>query len=146
MEVDTDFKSNLWELGAAYRVAEYRKTDVEALFGTRYTKQQNKTNIKNGPTLVDVDEDWWDGFVGGRVFTRLSDNWRLVGRADVGAGGSDLVWNLVGFFDYRFKDWGSVFFGYKWMDYDYNNGKKGAHTYTYNATQQGPLCGISFYW
>ena len=27
--------------------------------------------------------------------------------------------------DYRFNDWGSVFFGYKAMDYDYDNDKDG---------------------
>lgn len=148
LEIDVDFKNTLWELGAAYKVAEYTNTDVELLFGARYTRQQNKTNIENGPTLVDVDEDWWNGFVGGRTFTKLSDRWRFVGRADVGTGSGDTntVWNLVGYFDYRFKDWGSMFFGYKWMDYNYDNGKKGADTYTYDATQQGPLAGINFHW
>jgi len=145
-KIDVDYKNTMWELGAAYQVAQYEKTDIELLFGARYTEQQNKTRIKNGPTLVDVDEAWWDGFVGGRTSTRLSDKWHFVARADVGAGGSDLVWNLVGFFDYRFKEWGSVFFGYKWLDYDYDNGKKGANAYTFDAIQQGPLAGINFHW
>ena len=108
VEIDVDFKNTMLELGAAYTVASYEKTDIEVLFGARYTEQQNKTKLKSGPTLVDVDESWWNGFVGGRIFTKLSDKWSLVGRADVGAGTGDknIVWNLSGFADYRFNDWG----------------------------------------
>ena len=146
ISADVTFKNTMVELGAARRVAQFEKTDLELLFGARYTKQQNHTKLEDGTTLVDVKEDWWDGFAGGRVTTRISDNWKFEGRGDIGAGGSDLVWNLGGFFDYRFKDWGSVFFGYKVMDYDYDNEDYGPDRYTYNARQQGPLAGLSLYW
>ena len=144
--VDVTFKNTMVELGAARRVAQFEKTDLELLFGARYTKQQNHTKALNGTTLVDVKEDWWDGFVGGRVITRISDKWKFEGRGDIGTGGSDLVWNLAAFLDYRFKDWGSVFVGYKVMDYDYDNEDYGPDRYTYNARQQGPLAGLSLYW
>jgi hypothetical protein len=85
-------------------------------------------------------------FIGGRVITRINDKWRFVGRVDFGTGGSDLTWNIVGLFDYRFKDWESVFFGYKWMDYDYDNGKSGPKRYAYDALQQGSLADFNFYW
>ena len=146
VSADVTFKNTMVELGAARRVAQFEKTDLELLFGARYTKQQNHTKALNGTTLVDVKEDWWDGFVGGRVTTRISDKWTFMGRGDIGAGGSDLVWNLAGFLDYRFKDWGSVFAGYKVMDYDYDNEDYGPDRYTYNARQQGPLAGLSLYW
>jgi len=144
--VDVTFKNTMVELGAARRVAQFEKTDLELLFGARYTKQQNHTKALNGTTLVDVKEDWWDGFVGGRVITRISENWKFEGRGDIGAGGSDLVWNLAAFLDYRFKDWGSVFAGYKYMDYDYENSDRGTSHYAYDATQQGPLLGLNIHW
>ena len=75
----------------------------------------------------------------------MSDRWSFIGRVDYGAGGSDGTWGLVGMFDYRFKNWGSVFFGYKWMDFDYSSGS-GLDRYTYDATQQGPLAGLNFHW
>ena len=56
------------------------------------------------------------------------------------------MWNLNAMFDYRFKDWGSVFAGYKWMDYDYDNGENEFDRYAYDATQQGPLVGLNIYW
>ena len=144
--IGVDFENTLFELGAAYRVATTGSTDWELLGGARYTRQQLNATVKNGgPTLADVDESWWDGFVGGRVITRLSPKWTLMGRADIGAGGSDLVWNIAAFADYRFNDWGSVFAGWKWLDYDYESGS-GLDRYGYDALQQGPLAGLSFHW
>ncbi len=64
----------------------------------------------------------------------------------MGAGGSDFVWNLGFMFDYRFTNWGSVSFGYKWLDYDYNNGKSGTEKFTYNVMHQGPLLGLKIHW
>jgi len=148
--VGISFKNTLAELGVAYRVSESISTDWEVLGGIRYTKQELGVGGLPSPPLpvdsINVDEDWVDGFVGGRVKTRFAENWSFIGRGDIGAGGSDLVWNLVGMFDYRFKNWGSVFFGYKILDYDYDNDKSGADRYAYDASQQGPLAGLNFYW
>lgn len=48
-------------------------------------------------------------------------------------------------FRYRFNDWGSVFAGWKWLDYDYETGS-GLNRYAYDARQQGPLAGLSIHW
>lgn len=142
---DIDFQNQLGELGVAYRVATFGINDLEVLGGARYTRQDLEVNLNPGPVPVNVTETWWDGFAGLRIFTHISDSWTFIGRADIGGGGSDFVWNLVGMFDYQFKDWGSVFFGYRWLDYDYDSGN-GFDRYAYDATQQGPLAGLSFHW
>ena len=148
IKLDVGFKDTIAELGAAYWVFGTDRTNWEVLGGARYTKQDMDVSLKNGPDLVDVDEDWWVGFFGGRFSAQLSKNWSFMGRADfgVGPGKTNQIWNLVGMFDYRFKDWGSVFAGYKWMDYDYENSDTGRSHYAYDATQQGPLVGLNFYW
>lgn len=143
--VNIDFKNQLGELGVAYRFGTWGINTLQVLGGARYTRQDLEVNLNVGPRLVDVSESWWDGFVGLRLYTNITENWTFVARGDIGAGGSDFVWNLIGMFDYRFKDWGSVFFGYKWLDYDYENGS-GMDRYGYNAMQQGPLAGLAFYW
>ena len=120
----------------------------EVLGGARYTKQDLDVSIKNGPDLINPDEDWWVGFFGGRFSAQLSKNWTFVGRGDfgVGAGKTNRIWNFVGMFDYRFKDWGSVFAGYKYMNYDYENSDMGKDHYAYDASQQGPLLGLNIRW
>jgi hypothetical protein len=146
-EVDVDFKNTMAELGVFYRVAQYQKTDREILGGARYVKQELEVKGIPLPPLSSLSnkEDWWDAIVGGRVKVGINDKWLFVGRADYGFGGSDGTWNLVGYFDYRFRDWGSVFFGYQWMDFDYESGG-GSNRYVYDATQQGPLAGLNLYW
>ena len=149
-KVNVGFKNTIVELGAAYRFSQTVSTDWEVIYGVRYTKQELAIGNLPSPPLpassLNVDEDWYDGFVGGRVGTKLSENWSFLGRADVGTGGSDFVWNLVGMVDYRFKNWGSVFVGYKILDYDYDNGKSGLDRYVFDAREQGPLAGLNFYW
>lgn len=147
-ELKVNFKSRIGELGAAYWVFGTDRTNWEVLAGARYTKQDLDVSVKNGPDLVSTDEDWWVGFFGGRFSAQLSKNWTFISRADfgVGPGETNRIWNLDVIFDYRFKDWGSVFAGYKYMNYDYENSDRGKDRFAYDATQQGPLFGLNFYW
>lgn len=147
-ELNIGFKDTIAELGVGYWVFGTERTDWEVIGGARYTKQDMDVSVKGGPKLASVDESWWVGFFGGRMAGKLSENWTFIGRADFGVGSGDTnrIWNLVGMFDYRFRDWGSVFVGYKWMDYNYDNGELGLDRYAYDATQQGPLLGLNFHW
>jgi hypothetical protein len=147
-ELDIGFKDTIGELGVTYWLFGTGKTDWELLGGTRYTKQKLDVSVENGPHLLDVSTDWWVGFLGGRMSAALSENWTFNGRVDYGIGSGDTnsIWNFAAMFDYRFKHWGSVFAGYKYMSYDYNNGKTGFDRYGYDASQQGPLLGLTIYW
>jgi len=144
------FKNTMVELGVAYTLLKSATTEWQILGGVRLTKQILSVNAIPSPpspaSSFNTSDRWVDTFIGGRVFAGFAKNWNFIGRADIGAGGSDLVWKLVGMLDYRFTNWGSVFFGYKVLDYDYDNEESGTTGYAYNATQQGPLVGISFYW
>ena len=146
--VDIDFADTIAELGAAYWVFGTEKTDWEILGGARYTKQKLDVNVEDGPDLLNVSNDWWVGFFGGRMSVTLSDKWTFIARADYGLGSGDTnnIWNVDAMFDYRFKTWGSVFAGYKYMDYDYDNGNKDLSRYAYDASQQGPLIGLNIHW
>jgi len=143
--VDVDFTIQTAEFGTGYRIATWGITDVEPITGVRWTYQDLEATPRGGPQLVDSNENWWDFFGGVRLSTHFNDKWTLISRGDIGAGSSDLVWNLFFMADYKFKDWGSAFFGYRWMDYDYDSGS-GQDRYAYDALQQGPLAGIAFYW
>jgi hypothetical protein len=149
-ELDVDFKDTIAELGASYWVFGTEKTDWEILGGARYTKQKLSVAVEGGPDRIYTDNDWWVGFFGGRMSATLSDNWTFIGRVDYGLGSSgdtNNIWNLSAMFDYRFKHWGSAFVGYKFMSYDFDNGKTMSfERYVYDATQQGPLLGLTIHW
>jgi len=145
--VNVTFKNTMAELGAGYRVVDGDVHDFELLGGGRYTKQDLTARGIPLPPLNSISnkESWWDVFLGGRWTARLSERWKFVGRVDLGTGGSDMTSNLSGFFDYRFRDWGSVFIGYRYMDFDYEDGT-GVNRYAYDATQEGPLAGLAIHW
>jgi hypothetical protein len=144
--VDIDFTVQKTEFGAGYRVATWwGNTDVEPILGLRWTYQDLGVQGRGGPELVYSSESWWDVFAGVRLHTHFNEKWTLISRGDIGAGGSDLVFNVSFIVDYQFKDWGSTFFGYRWLDYDYDDGS-GPDRYAYDATEQGPMVGFTFYW
>jgi hypothetical protein len=147
-QLNIDFKDTIGELGIAYWVFSTERTDWEILGGTRYTKQKLEVALGDGPELLNINNNWWVGFVGGRMAVTLSENWSFFARVDYGLGTGDTnrQFNFNTMFDYRFKPWGSVFVGYKHLNYNYDNGRKGLVHYGYDASQQGPLIGLNFHW
>ena len=152
---DINFTITMIELGAGYAVVETAKSRWELIGGARYNRHEldMDVNLKppgGGPSIKtdeSVDEDWWQGFAGGRLFYSLTDTWTFVGRGDYGYGDSDnTAVNASFFFDYQYNDWGSVLVGYRYMNFDYDNGRSGDSKYAYDATQQGPLLGLTIRW
>ena len=140
-----DFTINAAELGVGYTVSHTDATRWELLGGLRLNDHDLEVDI-DGPEIlpdsIEGGDDWYMGFIGGRVTTSLSKNWRLIARGDYGYGGSDNdAWHFNALADYRFKDWGSAFIGYRYMKFDY-----ASSGYSYDAAQQGPMFGVSIYW
>ena len=146
--LDIEFKNTIAELGVGYWVFGTETTDWEIIGGGRYTKQTLGLTVEDGPELPSISNDWWVGFLGVRMSAKLSNKWTFFGRADYGLGSGDTnkTGNLSFMFDYRFKQWGSAFLGYKYLNYDYDNGKTGLDHYGYDARQQGPLLGLNLHW
>jgi hypothetical protein len=140
-----DFTVATAELGAGYTVSHTDTTRWEVLGGLRWIEHELDVDVDGPEILPDSitgGDDWYHGFVGGRVTTSLSENWRLLARADYGYGGSgNDAWHLNAMADYRFKNWGSAFVGYRHMKFDYSS-----RGYAYDAEQRGPMAGISIYW
>ena len=123
---------------------------MEIIGGARYTDQEINVDLTVNPPPPELDlgtqltggDDWWHGFLGLRVVHSLSDNWTLVARADGGYGGSDnSAFNAAFHFDWRFNDWGSLFFGARYLSYDYESS-----TFALDATKAGPMGGLTINW
>ncbi len=154
LDVSITFDDVMWELGGFWEFAETGSTDWELLLAARYMDQDLDVRIDrlNGPELLPIPskisggDDWWQGVFGLRATTRLSERWTFIARGDYGYGDSDnssLHANLT--FDYRFKEWGSAFVGYRYLDTDFSNGERGRDAYAFDADQQGPVLGIMFH-
>jgi hypothetical protein len=147
---DITFKEDMLELGAGWAFSDSGRTRWELIGGARYTDQGLTALIDIQTPLPPIQpgtelrggDDWWHGFVGVRVLHALSDKWTFSARGDLGYGGSDnSAANFAFQFDYRFRNWGSAFFGGRYLAYDYSSS-----SYGYDAGKAGPLAGLTIHW
>jgi len=151
--VNVDFTDIMWEVGTMYKFADSGSTQWEILGGVRYLEQEIDILIDTGgadlgllPRKISGGDDWWHVFGGLRVVTKITDRWSLRARADYGYRNSDNKGlHATTMADYRFKDWGSFFAGYRYLDTDYDNDEPGAKQYSADLNQQGPVFGVNFY-
>jgi len=138
-----DLKQSIAELSAGYAI----NPNLELLAGIRYVDiDMNATiNITPTPPTITGADDWIDPIIGLDYRAALSDKWRFYGRADVGGFGvgSDLSYQLAGYFGYMpSKSW-NLYAGYRHLDFDYksDNDKK----FFYDIALSGPLVGVGFH-
>lgn len=141
--IHTNIHNHIVEIGGGYMIRD-ASPSVVLLAGVRYTNLE--ISLSSGPP-VNVGESLLDGFGGVRLIQELGENssWRLIGKADVGGGNSDLAWNAMALVNWQYKEWVSVSAGYKWLAYDYQTGT-GPSRFTYDGTYQGPIVSMALSW
>lgn len=151
VRASVELEETIWEAGVRYVVADTGSTQWRVFGGVRGIDQDYDIKIAGQGSLgitkkFSAGDDWWHGFGGVGVTSSLSQNWRFVANVDMGYKNSDnKSVNALGAFDYRFRDWGSFFVGYRFLGIDYHNGKDSSQTFFFDGDQQGPLLGVNFY-
>mgnify|MGYP001245536815 FL=1 len=99
----------------------------------------------NNDRQLTVGDDWIDPLVGVLFETPISSAWEFTGAAQVGGFGvgSDLVVALSGSFSYRFNHWSSLSLGYRYLDFDYDDGN-GSDRFKFDLKEHGPSIGFRF--
>jgi hypothetical protein len=96
--------------------------------------------IGPGPTRSGgLTEVWADAIVGTRIRYLITEKWRVTFVGDIGAGNSDLDWNVFGSVGYMIKPWIGLTAGYRILGVDYSRGG-----FVYDLRQSGPLLGFNF--
>lgn len=151
LNADITYDDTMWEGGVTWAFAESDSTRWEVIGGLRYYEQDLELKLQSsGPGLLPsktrVGDDWVHPFGGVRVITKMTDRWTFRVRADVGYEDShNRALQGILTFDYRFRDWGSAFVGYRYLDMDFDNTSSGRNQYSFDGDQAGPLVGINFY-
>ncbi len=145
--ISADMKNAIGEVAALYRFGP--DNPWQLLGGYRSYKLDVTINglpVPPAPTsqLV-IDETVNDFFIGGRYMRNINDKWSVTGRADIGAGDSDLVWNALIAFDYQFNKLISAFAGWRVLDYDVDTGS-GSNAFKYDMNHSGPVLTLAFHW
>ena len=120
----------------------------EVYGGGRYWKMELEIETDVGLS-VGGDDDWWEPFIGARIFWYFSDKWSLGLWGDIGGGETGSVdattWNVVTGLSWQLSDLTSLQFGYRFFDIDVEAGT-GLGPLNLDATMSGPVLGLSFTW
>lgn len=103
------------------------RADMQAFAGVRYAdldadaswSLSGSQGALEASGSVSGDEEIFDGVAGvrGRVGLGDQQRWKLTYYADVGAGDSDLTWQLVAGVGYSYG-WGDLRFAWRWLSYE----------------------------
>ena len=94
-----------------YDLVQTDKSRMAVIGGFRYLDLSADMDITvNGPlpptpppAYLSGSEDFWDGIIGFKGAFMLSDHWYIPYYADIGAGGSNLTWQLYAAVGYQFQ-------------------------------------------
>lgn len=139
-EIEVEADTLLATAATGYRFGAGGDSWVDLLVGVRYGKIDLEFNEKNGPGSFNADDDLVDGIVMLRPRVALGRNWAFSPTASVGAGDSDLVWELAPELVYTNNCCNlEVRFGYRTVNYEIEEGDAEA-----DFSFQGPMVGLGF--
>jgi hypothetical protein len=129
LEVDVSVKNRAWILSllGGYNVRQDEKLSLDIIAGLRYFEMKVDFGLSKrlGPLQRQIETAAggivWDGVVGVRGRANLEGSWYLPFHVDVGAGDSDLTWQIAGGVGYHF-DWGDMGLVYRHMEWDFPSG------------------------
>ncbi|MBK7519593.1 MAG: hypothetical protein IPI75_05515 [Gammaproteobacteria bacterium] len=138
LEADIESDSTLGALATGYRFDGFgERSTIDVLVGVRYAKLDTQIDIK--PLgQVDSDHKQYDGMVMLRPHLALGKNWSFSPTLSVGAGDSDLVWELSPQFEYAWCNY-ELRLGYRNLNYDLEDGNR-----SLDLTIHGPMVGFGF--
>jgi len=129
-----------------YDLVQSDESRLAVVGGLRYLSLDADTSLSiNGPlpptpppAYLSQSDDFWDGIVGIKGVFMLGKNWYIPYYADIGAGDSNLTWQLYAAIGYQFH-WGDIRLGYRYLEYDQDDDK-----FVQDLKFYGPLVGIGF--
>ncbi|MEA3419668.1 MAG: hypothetical protein U9Q90_09765 [Campylobacterota bacterium] len=119
--VDLDIKTMLINAGIGYNIIESGQGILDIAAGVRYMDLEVDvgTNLSRHPGDT-ASDDLVDFVVGVKGYYNINSNWYIPYAADIGAGDSELTWQVFAGIGYRY-DWGDVKFGYRHIDYNFED-------------------------
>jgi len=141
VEADVESSVAFGFAGVSYELPIDWPASVELYLGARWWHVDLAASIDTlGPTVSGgLTEVWADAIVGTRIRYAITEKWRVTFKADIGAGGSDLDWNVFAGIGYMFNPHVGLTAGYRILGVDYSRGG-----FVYDLRQSGLLLGFNF--
>jgi hypothetical protein len=137
VDAEMDFDTTLATVGTGYRFQTGERSTIDVYLGLRYAQFDAEIAIQTVGQR-DADNSLYDGIVALRPRLALSRNWYFSPTMSVGAGDSDLTWELSPQFVYQCCDF-DIRFGYRSLNYDFEKGQDSA-----DISIHGPIIGFGF--
>jgi hypothetical protein len=139
-----DLDNTIFELGGSYLVSESARFAVIGGLRT-YLLSPKLEFTSSGVQVEPVDTSKTSANVfGGFTYRpRIAEKWTFSSRADIGAGDAEVTWSGTLGFEYRFRPWGGLFFGYKALGIDTGGDDDITE---YDVTHYGPAFGLNLHW
>ena len=149
-QLNVDMTQEIYSLSAGRKVWGENRRRLDLVGVARYTMLESSLKLAlttgsgllpNGSRAVSGEFDWWDAAIGVRYLAPLGEKWDLVGYADVGAGGSDLTYQLLAGVNWRFSKTFSAKFGYRYFYQDYSK-----DDFKWDMAMSGVFAGLGIRW
>lgn len=140
-EFEVDLKQCLAQGAVAYSVVKYKKTILDLGLGGRYMALDTTLNTPRHTADREASESWADPILVARLRQMFTEKFFGVLYGDIGGFGvsADLTWQAMAAAGYEFTDWCSGLFGYRYLDYDYEDG-----AFRFDAAESGLALGVQF--
>jgi hypothetical protein len=126
---------------AGYRLAGSESSFVDVLGGIRFWHVNGDLKFEPGILSgieVSDSRNWVDGIFALRGKKRLSEKWSLSGYGDIGGGGSNLTYQLVGAAGANLGSRYTVLLGYRHLHVAYNKDR-----FLFDSGMGGPIFGFA---
>ena len=153
LDARLDMKSWLWTVAGSYSLSRSDTHLVDLTFGARMLDLTQELNwavsgeigelpLEGNEGFSKVSATNWDAVIGLQGYNLVGSNgsWVIPWLVDVGTGDSDLVWQAMAGFGYRFG-WGDVLLTYRYLDYENDDDKLIS-----DLTMSGAMVAASFTW
>jgi len=138
VDADLEMDSTLATVATGYRVHMSERSTIDVQVGIRYAQMDTELWIE-GVGQRDADNNVYDGILALRPRLALSRNWTFSPTMSIGAGDSDLTWELSPQFVYDCDCGFDVRVGYRNLNYDFEKGSD-----SMDLTIKGPVIGVGF--
>ncbi len=136
---DVNYTEIVGNYGIGYEVIKTASQKLDVYAGVRVTWLELEFDL--GPFNRSDDKAWVDPIIGARYQAELGHSFFLRALGDIGgfSVSSDLTWQAMAGFGYRFNDQWSALLTYRAISTDYSSGD-----FVFDVISHGPLLGVEF--
>ncbi len=139
--VNAEVRGNIAYAVGGYDVLARDDAHLDLYAGARYYDLDITMGLQGaalGDRTLGGGARWTDAVIGARGIRHFGGAWEAQLQGDIGTGGSEFSWQLIGTLGYEYS-WGSLVGGWRYLESNYKD-----ETFKLDAALAGPFLGATF--